>query len=104
MQTESCKPSGERQDAAVILVTQMGGLGDVVLTSQLITSLRRGMPNSDVSLVCRRATAVVAELFPVKPSRVIGLDYDPSAWPADDHGAAAMAAVRDRFADSHAAL
>jgi ADP-heptose:LPS heptosyltransferase len=98
MQGESRKPSSEREHSPLILVTQMGGVGDVVLTSQLFASLRNAFPSAAIDLACRCGTVAMAELYPVKPNRVIGLDCDPIRWAAGDETAAAeIRACTERF-------
>src|SRR3954469_15456830 len=103
MQSESRKASDTREHHSAMLVTQMGGLGDVVLTSQLIASLREAFPGSAIHLACRASNAAVADLFPVKPDRVIGIDFDPSTLVTSGQlSAADNPAVREAFARNRA--
>src|SRR5690242_13333157 len=77
MQTPDSPP--ERLDAAIV-ITQMGGLGDLVLTSQIVTAMRSADATRPVILVCRRSTASIVDCFPVAPDCVIAVDCDPERW------------------------
>jgi ADP-heptose:LPS heptosyltransferase len=63
-----------------ILILQMGGLGDLVLVSQLIISLRKNFPDSRIVLACRIPFVAVTGLFPSPPDETIGLTFNPYAW------------------------
>jgi ADP-heptose:LPS heptosyltransferase len=67
----------ERPNNSRILVLQFGGLGDLVLISELIGSLKSSQPQWMVTFACRSEFAAVAELFPVAPDQVIGLELNP---------------------------
>ena len=67
-------PSGGR-----LLLVHTGGLGDLVLSSELIAGLKRER-GLVVTLVCRAAVAAVPALFPVPPDRVVPIDFDPHTW------------------------
>ena len=69
-----------------ILVLHTGGLGDLVLASELILSIKEFCPAAHVTLVCKSSICGVAELYPIPPDSVMGLDFDPAAWnaPSDD--------------------
>jgi len=60
-----------------ILVLQFGGLGDLVLISELIGSLKTARPEWNVTLACRSKFTAMAGLFPVVPDQVIGLELNP---------------------------
>src|SRR5260370_25385789 len=63
-----------------ILISQLGGLGDVVLVGQLVSWLKRSFPQAQITLICPSRFACVPDLFPVKPDVTLGLDFDPYAW------------------------
>jgi ADP-heptose:LPS heptosyltransferase len=63
-----------------ILILQMGGLGDLVLVSQLIISLRANFPAARIVLTCRKPFVAVTELFPSPPDETIGLTFNPYSW------------------------
>ncbi|MBI1896303.1 MAG: hypothetical protein HYS04_07170 [Acidobacteria bacterium] len=75
---------GRRQ--ATVVVVQLGGLGDLVLTAHLFACLRAAYPRARLLLVCRAAMASIVRLFPVKPDKVLGPEFDPYAWdqPCDE--------------------
>jgi ADP-heptose:LPS heptosyltransferase len=72
--------------AAHILVAQFGGMGDLVLISELIGSLKSGHPERRVTLACRAEFAAIASLFVVGPDEVIALDLNPylAGYPSDE--------------------
>lgn len=65
---------------------QFGGLGDVVLMSELIGSLMAGRPELRVALACRKEFVPMVALFPAPPDEVIGLDVNPHVMhqPSED--------------------
>jgi ADP-heptose:LPS heptosyltransferase len=63
-----------------ILVSQMGGLGDLALTANLISGLRATFPGAQITLMCQGAFAQIASLYPVPPDKVIELNFSPYAW------------------------
>jgi ADP-heptose:LPS heptosyltransferase/Arc/MetJ-type ribon-helix-helix transcriptional regulator len=69
-----------------VLVLQFGGLGDLVLISELIGSLKAARPEWTVTLVCRAEFSSVAGLFPIPPDAVAGLDLNPYLFdrPSDE--------------------
>ncbi len=58
----------------------MGGLGDLVLTAGLLSSLRDSFVDATLVLVCRAGLASVCGLFPKPPDQVIALNFDPYEW------------------------
>ena len=58
----------------------MGGLGDLVLTAGLLSSLRDNFVDATLVLICRAGFASVCDLFPKPPDRVIALDFSPYEW------------------------
>jgi ADP-heptose:LPS heptosyltransferase len=65
------------RDHARVLTLQIGGLGDLVLTSELIGSLKSRHPEWTVVLACRAELEAIAGLFPIPPDEVIGLPLNP---------------------------
>ncbi len=63
-----------------ILISQMGGLGDVVLTAGLLSSLRDNFVDATLVLICRTGLASICDLFPKPPDQVIALDFNPYEW------------------------
>ena len=82
---------------AHVLVVHMGGLGDIVLASELVGGLKRHPGGLSVTLVCRAGVAGATALFPVPPDRVIRVGFDPHAWvvPSPELFAALEPAVRE---------
>jgi ADP-heptose:LPS heptosyltransferase len=81
-----------------ILITQMGGLGDLILSARLISSLRANFPEATLVLVCREAFAPVCNLFPTQPDRVISLTFSPYDWAVPSEELyAALTPVMDSF-------
>jgi ADP-heptose:LPS heptosyltransferase len=60
-----------------VLVIHFGGLGDLVLLSELVGNLKNHHPHGRVTLVCRSEFAAVPSLFRVPPDEVIGVDLNP---------------------------
>jgi len=58
----------------------MGGLGDLVLTAGLLSSLRDSFVDATLVLVCRAGFASVCNLFPKPPDQVIAMDFNPYKW------------------------
>ncbi|HUS05458.1 MAG TPA: glycosyltransferase family 9 protein [Bryobacteraceae bacterium] len=58
----------------------MGGLGDLVLLSQLIHSLRATYHQSRIVLACRQPFVSLPALFPSPPDETIGLTFNPYGW------------------------
>jgi heptosyltransferase-3 len=65
------------RDKPRVLALHFGGLGDLVLVSELIGSLKSSRPEWTVTLVCRSEFAAIAGLFPIAPDEVIGLELNP---------------------------
>lgn len=59
------------------LILQAGGLGDVVLTGNLIYSLRKSRPGARITFICQGAFADVPTLYPAAPDDVLPLDFNP---------------------------
>ena len=74
------------RDNARVLTLQTGGLGDLVLTSELIGSLKSHHPEWTVVLACRAELEAIAGLFPIPPDEVIGLPLNPyfNRQPSDE--------------------
>jgi ADP-heptose:LPS heptosyltransferase len=62
-----------------VLILHCGGIGDLVLASDVLVSLRRSWPESHISLLCREACADTQELWPVLPDTVYTLALNPYA-------------------------
>lgn len=60
-----------------ILALQFGGLGDLVLLSEMIKSLKSSHPEWIVTIACRAEFAAIACMFPVAADEVIGLELNP---------------------------
>ena len=65
--------------AAALVVVHPGGLGDLVLLSGLIASLKRERPEAETVLVCKASVAAVTDLYPIPPDRVVCLPSSPSS-------------------------
>lgn len=65
-----------------ILILQMGGLGDLVLTGDLVWSLRKTWPEARVMVACRASLVRAVELYPRGPDDALGLEFDPFSWAA----------------------
>jgi ADP-heptose:LPS heptosyltransferase len=63
--------------AAALVVMHPGGLGDLVLLSGLIASLKRERPEAETVLVCTASVAAVTDLYPMPPDRVVRLPFQP---------------------------
>ena len=63
-----------------IVVIHMGGLGDLVLSAPLFSSLRLRFPKSTISLLCRASFGGLVDLFPVRPDRVIPVSFEPQGF------------------------
>jgi ADP-heptose:LPS heptosyltransferase len=63
-----------------LLVVHAGGLGDLVLLSELIASLKQAHPENAVTLLCRTEFTEIVDCYPVAPDEVIGLPFQPYAW------------------------
>jgi ADP-heptose:LPS heptosyltransferase len=63
-----------------ILVLQMGGMGDLVLTADLVWRLKRARPETEVVLACRSGRQQIAELYPVIPDQTLALEFNPYCW------------------------
>ncbi len=77
--------SGEEANSH-FLVIHPGGLGDLVLLSELIGSLKQAHPECGLTLVCRAEFTAVTDCYPVPPDKVVGLPFQPYAWaePAEE--------------------
>lgn len=60
-----------------VLVVHGGGLGDLVLLSELIASLKRTHPEAAVTLVCRAEFTAIVGGYPLPPDEVVGLPFQP---------------------------
>jgi ADP-heptose:LPS heptosyltransferase len=65
------------QEASRVLALQFGGLGDLVLFSEVIGSLKAAHPEWIVTIACKAEFAPVIGMFPVFPDEIIGLDFNP---------------------------
>jgi hypothetical protein len=63
-----------------ILITQLGGLGDVVLCSSLVSALRRRYAKARLTLLVREPFLSLCGLFEVAPDEVIGVPFDPNRF------------------------
>src|SRR5262249_31787825 len=63
-----------------VLISHTGGLGDLVLASELVGSIKRAHPDWRVTLACKAELADVASLYPAPPDEVLPLDLDPYRW------------------------
>jgi ADP-heptose:LPS heptosyltransferase len=63
-----------------IVVLQTGGLGDLVLASELLCGLKKARPDAAVTLICKAGLAGIAGLYPAPPDEVIGLRFDPASF------------------------
>jgi ADP-heptose:LPS heptosyltransferase len=68
--------------ARTALISHSGGLGDIVLVSQFIGSIKCAHPEWNVTLACNAAWTDVARMFPVLPDEVIPLGVNPYRWAA----------------------
>ena len=59
---------------------QLGGLGDLVLTSDLVASLKRAWPHAHITLACRTRLRGILPLYPVQPDEVLGIELDLCSW------------------------
>jgi ADP-heptose:LPS heptosyltransferase len=50
-----------------ITLIHMGGLGDLVLASELVARAKTAFPHAHLSLICRSEFSAITELFPVSP-------------------------------------
>ena len=80
-------------------VFQPGGFGDVVLTGQLIGSLKRSYPDRRVILGIDSSFQALPQLFPIAPDEVFTLNVSPyvATSPTYDHYNA-LRAIRARLA------
>jgi ADP-heptose:LPS heptosyltransferase len=74
------------RDKSRVLALQFGGLGDLVLFSELIGSLKTSHPEWIVTVACRAEFAAIVGMFPVAADEVIGLDLNPylADYPSDE--------------------
>jgi ADP-heptose:LPS heptosyltransferase len=83
----------------------MGGLGDLILSARLVSSLRVNFPEATLVMVCREAFAPVCNLFPTQPDRVISVKFSPYEWAVpSDELYAALTPVMESFQDLRADL
>jgi ADP-heptose:LPS heptosyltransferase len=68
--------SGTQQTSDIVLA-QPGGLGDLVLTAELVGNLKRGLPGKRLTLICRSDVAPVVDLYPIAPDEIIRLPFRP---------------------------
>ena len=64
-----------------VLIAHSGGLGDLVLASQAIDSIKCAHPEWNVTLACTAELMEIANLFPVPPDEVIPIGCNPYRWP-----------------------
>ena len=65
-----------------VLIAHFGGLGDLVLASGMVASIKRAHPDWHVTLACRAPVADVVTLYPHPPDEVLAMDFDPYEWHA----------------------
>jgi ADP-heptose:LPS heptosyltransferase len=76
----------------------MGGLGDLILSARLVSSLRANFPEATLVLVCREVFASVCDLFPTQPDKVISVNFSPYDWAVPSNELyAALTPVMDSF-------
>ena len=63
-----------------VLVVHPGGLGDLVLLSELIASLKQAHPERAVTLICRSEFTSIVDCYPAPPDEVVGLPFQPYSW------------------------
>jgi ADP-heptose:LPS heptosyltransferase len=79
------EPHGRVSTQAVkqfVFVAQGGGLGDLVLASDAIGSIKKAHPEWHVTLACRAGLAEVPNLYPIPPDEVLPIEFDPYQWSA----------------------
>ena len=69
-----------REGNSRIVVVHSGGLGDLILLSELIASLKQAHPQNELTLICRAEFTAIADCYPVPPDEVVGLPFQPYAW------------------------
>src|SRR5688572_27391941 len=74
--------TARQQQGQKIVVLHTGGLGDLVLASELLAGIKQAQPGAHVTLICKAAIAPVAALYPAPPDEVVPLGFDPLAWSA----------------------
>lgn len=62
-----------------VLVVHPGGLGDLVLVSELVASLKQAHPERSLTLLCRSEFTALVGGYPVLPDEVVGLPFQPYA-------------------------
>src|SRR4051794_15334233 len=81
-----------------ILVVHSGGLGDLVLLSELIASLKQS-PGKTLTLMCRAEFTDIVGGYPIPPDEIIGFPFQPYAWTeANGHLQAHLEAILSQFA------
>jgi ADP-heptose:LPS heptosyltransferase len=63
-----------------VLVVHPGGLGDLVLLSELVASLKQAHPERFLTMICRAEFTAIVDGYPVLPDEVLGLPFQPYAW------------------------
>jgi len=63
-----------------IFISQWGGLGDLVLTGDLVAFLKRAWPHAHVTLACRARLRGIVPLYPIPPDDVLGIEFDLCSW------------------------
>jgi ADP-heptose:LPS heptosyltransferase len=63
-----------------VCIFHPGGLGDLVLASELVGSLKHAHPAAHVSLMCRAELVSVIGLYPIPPDEIIPLPQNPYLW------------------------
>ena len=101
--------SGSTQEVRQsVFVAHGGGLGDLVLASDAIGSIKRAHPEWHVTLACKAGFADVPNLYPVRPDEVLPIELDPHQWSAPSEGLLdalrpVVAGLKDRSVDLYVA-
>ena len=67
----------EKQHA---LVVHTGGLGDLILLSEFVASVKQAHPESKLTLLCRSEFTAIVDCYPIAPDEVIGVPFQPYSW------------------------
>jgi ADP-heptose:LPS heptosyltransferase len=65
-----------------VLIFHEGGIGDLVLASGLVSSIKKAHADWHITVACRARVASVTSLFPIPADDVLALDFDPYEWTA----------------------
>ncbi len=66
-----------RNHSPHVVVMHPGGLGDLVLLSELIASLKTAHPEGRVTLLCREEFTSIVDCYAVPPDALVGLPFQP---------------------------